>query len=118
MLNCAHSGFDAGPLAEQLSVYTPVPIPYKAPIDWAKYGTAVGVGLIILSGIRVFLPVLRSRWTWAAGTVLTSLVMTSGFMFVRIRGMPYRTDVTMLHGYQTQVGAEIWTVAWTCESQG
>ena len=72
------SGFDAGPLAEQLSAYTPVPIPYKAPIDWAKYGTAAGFTLIALSGIRVMLPILRSRWAWAAGLVLTSLVNSRG----------------------------------------
>ncbi|TBU65726.1 oligosaccharyl transferase subunit OST3/OST6 family [Dichomitus squalens] len=107
------NGFDAGPLAEQLSVYTPVPIPYKAPIDWAKYGTAVGVGLIILSGIRVFLPILRSRWAWAAGTVITSLVMTSGFMFVRIRGMPQSgaNGQWIAPGYQNQFGQEVQVVS-------
>lgn len=110
------SGFDAGPLAEQLSAYTPVAIPYKAPIDYAKYGTAAGVALIVLSGIRFFLPVLRSRWAWAAGTVLTSLVMTSGFMFVRIRGMPAsgQNGQWIAPGYQNQYGQEVQVVSFTC----
>ncbi|PIL24082.1 transporter [Ganoderma sinense ZZ0214-1] len=107
------NGFDAGPLAEQLSAYTPVAIPYKAPIDFAKYGTAAGVALIILSGIRFFLPILRSRWAWAAGTVLTSLVMTAGFMFVRIRGMPASgaNGQWIAPGYQNQYGQEVQVVS-------
>ncbi|CDO71218.1 hypothetical protein BN946_scf184863.g13 [Trametes cinnabarina] len=107
------NGFDAGPLAEQLSQFTPVPIPYKAPFDWARIGTAAGVLLIIASGIRVFLPVLRSRWLWAAGVVLTSLVMTSGFMFVRIRGMPHTggNGQWIAPGYQNQFGQETQVVS-------
>ncbi|KAI0362215.1 oligosaccharyl transferase subunit OST3/OST6 family [Trametes cingulata] len=102
------NGFDAGPLAEQLSQFTPVPIPYKAPIDWARIGTAAGVLLVLASGVRAFLPVLRSRWVWAAGTVITSLVMTSGFMFVRIRGMPQTggNGQWIAPGYQNQFGQE------------
>ena len=45
------------------------------------------------------------------------LIMISGFMFVRIRGMPFRTrDHTMLPGYQNMVGAEIYTIASKCKS--
>ncbi|KAI0748221.1 oligosaccharyl transferase subunit OST3/OST6 family [Daedaleopsis nitida] len=107
------NGFDAGPLAEQLSQYTPVRIPYKDPIDWAKYGTMAGTGLIVLSGIRFFLPILRSRWAWAIGIVLTSLTMTSGFMFVRIRGMPQSGagGQWIAQGYQNQFGQEVTVVS-------
>ena len=110
------SGFDAGPLAEQLSQFTPVPIPYKTPINWPRIGTTIGVLLIIASGIRAFLPVLRSRWVWAAGIVLTSLVMTSGFMFVRIRGMPQSgaNGQWIAPGYQNQFGQEVQVVAFIC----
>ena len=110
------SGFDAGPLAEQLSAYTPVPIPYKAPIDWAKHATTAGFVLIALSSIRVLLPVIRSRWAWAAGIVLTSLVMTSGFMFVRIRGMPQagQNGQWIAQGYQNQFGQEVQVVSFIC----
>ncbi|KAI0670289.1 oligosaccharyl transferase subunit OST3/OST6 family [Trametes maxima] len=107
------NGFDAGPLAEQLSQFTPVPIPYKAPIDYARFGTAAGVLLVLASGVRMFLPVLRSRWAWAIGTVLTSLVMTSGFMFVRIRGMPQSgaNGQWIAPGYQNQFGQETQVVS-------
>ncbi|KAH9901027.1 oligosaccharyl transferase subunit OST3/OST6 family [Cubamyces lactineus] len=107
------NGFDAGPLAEQLSQFTPVPIPYKTPIDWPRIGTTAGVLLIIASGIRAFLPVLRSRWVWAAGIVLTSLVMTSGFMFVRIRGMPPSgaNGQWIAAGFQNQFGQEVHVVS-------
>ncbi|KAH9946035.1 oligosaccharyl transferase subunit OST3/OST6 family [Epithele typhae] len=107
------NGFDAGPLAEQLSAWTPVPIPYKAPIDWAKYGTTAGFVLIALSSIRIMLPVIRSRWAWAVGIVLTSLVMTSGFMFVRIRGMPPsgQGGQWIAQGYQNQFGQEVQVVS-------
>ncbi|KAI0720999.1 oligosaccharyl transferase subunit OST3/OST6 family [Cerioporus squamosus] len=107
------NGFDAAPLAEQLSQYTPVRIPYRAPIDWAKYGSAAGVTLILLSGVRLFLPILRSRWAWAIGIVLTSLVMTSGFMFVRIRGMPQSgaNGQWIAPGYQNQFGQEVQVVS-------
>ncbi|OJT15729.1 Dolichyl-diphosphooligosaccharide--protein glycosyltransferase subunit 3 [Trametes pubescens] len=107
------NGFDAGPLAEQLSQFTPVPIPYKAPVDYARIGTGAGVLLIILSGVRAFLPILRSRWLWAAGTVLTSLVMTSGFMFVRIRGMPHSggNGQWIAPNYQNQFGQEVQVVS-------
>ena len=94
-----------------------MPIPYKAPIDWAKYGTAAGFTLIALSGIRVMLPIIRSRWAWATGIVLTSLVMTSGFMFVRIRGMPQsgQNGQWIASGYQNQFGQEVQVVSFICE---
>ena len=112
-----YSGFDAGPLAEQLSQSTPVRIPYKAPIDWSKYGTAIGFGMILLSGVRLFLPILRSRWAWAVGIVLTSLIMTSGFMFVRIRGMPQigANGQWIAPGFQSQFGQEVQVVSFICE---
>jgi oligosaccharyltransferase complex subunit gamma len=107
------AGFDPQPLAEQLSAFTPVPIPFRAPIDWAKWGTVV---FFILSGalsIRFLAPVLRNRWTWAAITVLTSLVMTSGYMFTRIRGMPTTAadGQWIAQGFQTQYGQETTVVA-------
>ncbi|KAI0006046.1 oligosaccharyl transferase subunit OST3/OST6 family [Russula compacta] len=107
------SGFDPQPLAEQLSAYTPVPIPFRPPINWAMWGTVV---FFLLSGalsIRFLAPVLRSRWTWAIITVLTSLVMTSGYMFTRIRGMPTTaSDGSWISaGFQTQYGQETTVVA-------
>ncbi|TFK54867.1 oligosaccharyl transferase subunit OST3/OST6 family [Heliocybe sulcata] len=106
-------GFDAEPLASELSRHTPVPIPYKAPVDWAKWGT---FAVILVSGIitlRFISPVLQSRWTWAIGTILTSLVMQSGYMFTRIRGMPYTAGngQWIAPGFQNQYGQETQVVA-------
>ncbi|KZT67725.1 hypothetical protein DAEQUDRAFT_745980 [Daedalea quercina L-15889] len=106
-------GFDAGPLAEQLSHYTPIPIPYKAPIDYSRVASGLFVLLSFVAALRFISPILKSRWTWAVITVLTSLVMTSGFMFVRIRGMPFNgpNGAWVAGGYQTQYGQEIQVVS-------
>jgi len=62
-------------------------------------------------------PILNSRWTWAAITVITSLVMTSGFMFTRIRGTPYSGPggQWIMAGYQNQFGQEVHVVAAICK---
>jgi len=107
------NGFEAGPLAEHLSQYTPIVIPYRAPIDWARWITiAVGILGFTLT-LRFIAPILRSRWTWAAGTVLVSLVMTSGYMFTRIRGSPYSggDGQWIAAGYQNQFGQEVQVIA-------
>ncbi|KDR81638.1 hypothetical protein GALMADRAFT_239708 [Galerina marginata CBS 339.88] len=106
-------GFEPGPLAEYLSKYTPVRIPYKDPIDWARWiTTAIGVlGSAFL--LRFISPLVQSKWTWAAVTVTTSLVMTSGYMFTRIRGVPYSggDGNWIASGYQNQFGQEVQVVA-------
>jgi oligosaccharyltransferase complex subunit gamma len=106
-------GFEAGPLAEFLSKFTPVAIPYSDPIDWARYVTiAIGV-LGSLLFLRFISPLIQNRWTWAAGTVITSLVMTSGYMFTRIRNVPFNggDGNWIAAGYQNQFGQEVQVVA-------
>lgn len=100
-----------------MSAHTPVPIPYKAPIDWGRWGTVAFVAITFLACIRHVLPVLQSRWMWAALTVGVSLVMTSGFMFVRIRGMPFTggDGNWIASGYSNQYGQETQVVAMICE---
>jgi len=101
------AGFDAEPLAEQLSRHTVVPIPYSAPIDWSRWVTVVGLLIPFLASLRYALPVLTNRWTWAVLTVGTSLIMTSGFMFVKIRGQPFTGgNGWIASGYQNQYGQE------------
>ncbi|KAF4615316.1 hypothetical protein D9613_003071 [Agrocybe pediades] len=106
-------GFEAGPLAEYLSKYTPVPIPYRDPIDWAHWLTiAVGVlGAAIF--LRFISPIVQNRWSWAVGTVLVTLVMTSGFMFTRIRNVPFNggDGSWIAAGYQNQYGQEVQVVS-------
>lgn len=111
------SGFEAGPLAEQLSIHTPIPIPYKAPIDWSKLGTIISLIPIVTLIFRFIRPVIHNRWVWAAGTVLVSLIMTSGFMFTRIRGVPFTShDGNWLAaGYQNQFGQEVQVVSMICK---
>ncbi|KAJ7198388.1 dolichyl-diphosphooligosaccharide-protein glycotransferase [Mycena pura] len=82
--------FEADRLAEHLSRFTPIPIPYVAPFPWARWvGGAAGL-LVLALLARVLAPVLQNRWTWATGAILSSLVMTSGYMFTRIRASPWR----------------------------
>ncbi|TCD71887.1 oligosaccharyl transferase subunit ost3/OST6 [Steccherinum ochraceum] len=106
-------GFEAGPLAEQLSHHTPVPIPYKAPFNWSRWGGIAASGVILIAALRFVGPILQWKWTWALGTVLTSLVMTSGYMFTRIRGAPWTggNGQWIAPGYQNQFGQETQVVA-------
>jgi len=106
-------GFEAGPLAEQLSHHTPIPIPYTAPFDWSRWGGIGAIVLFTVATLRFVSPVLKSKWTWAIGTVLTSLVMTSGYMFTRIRGVPWSggNGQWIAPGYQNQFGQETQVVA-------
>jgi len=107
------SGFDAQPLAEQLSAYTPIPIPFRPSINWSKWGVGAFFTLSGVLALRFLAPVLRNRWTWATITVLTSLIMTSGYMFTRIRGMPMTAhDGSWISpGFQSQFGQETTVIA-------
>ncbi|THU91135.1 oligosaccharyl transferase subunit OST3/OST6 family [Dendrothele bispora CBS 962.96] len=107
------NGFEAEPLANHLSSHTPIPIPYRAPIDWARWATFISGILSLVLTLRFISPILQSRWTWAAITVLTSLTMTGGFMFTRIRGTPYTgpDGSWIAGGYQNQYGQEVQVVA-------
>jgi len=108
-------GYDAEGLVAQLNRYTPIPIPYNAPIDWARWGTFAALGLATLLTIRIIWPLLSNRWTWAVFSILTSLIMTGGFMFTKIRGMPYtgHNGETVAAGFSNQYGQEVHVVAGT-----
>ncbi|KAI6005925.1 hypothetical protein EDD15DRAFT_2154727 [Pisolithus albus] len=107
------NGFEARPLAEQLSSHTPVPIPYKDPINWARVTSLISLIPIVTLIFRFIRPVLQNRWVWAANTILFSTIMTSGYMFTRIRGSPYvGPDGSWLAaGFQTQYGQEVHVVS-------
>ena len=117
MARAPSSGYDPEPLAEQLSQHTPVPIPYKKPTDWAKIAFMAITALISLATLRFISPILQSRFTWAIITIVTTLVMVSGFMFVRIRGMPQsgQNGQWIAPGYQNQFGQEVQVVSFVCE---
>jgi len=106
-------GFEAEPLADHLSNHTPIRIPYSAPFDWGRWITA-GAGLLTIAvTLRFIAPILQSKWTWAVGTILTALVMTSGHMFTRIRGTPYvgHDGSWIAGGYQNQFGQEVQVIS-------
>lgn len=103
--------FEASTLASELSKHTIVPIPYKAPFNWALASNIAAVIIIGSLVVRVAYMYLGgfifSRWTWALAVVLTMLTFTSGHMFVKIRGMPTTMRGQWIAGgYQNQYGAE------------
>ncbi|KAF9052647.1 oligosaccharyl transferase subunit OST3/OST6 family [Panaeolus papilionaceus] len=108
-------GFEPAPLAEFLSKYTPVTIPYSAPIDFSRWITMAAGGLGAIVFLRFLFPIVNNRWSWAAGVVITSLVMTSGYMFTRIRNVPFTgpNGNWVAAGYQNQFGQEVQVVAFT-----
>ncbi|KAF8201821.1 oligosaccharyl transferase subunit OST3/OST6 family [Pholiota molesta] len=106
-------GFDAAPLASFLSKHTPIDIPYKEPVDWVRWIT-ISIGVMSAALLLRFIsPIVQNRWSWAVVTVITSLVMTSGYMFTRIRGVPYNggDGNWIAAGYQNQFGQEVQVVA-------
>ncbi|KZV64920.1 dolichyl-diphosphooligosaccharide-protein glycotransferase [Peniophora sp. CONT] len=113
ILNDFSAGFDAEPLARQLSQHTPKPIPYRAPIAWGFWITlAFGLMAAALT-IRFVAPILVSRWTWGIITVVTMLTMTSGYMFTKIRGVPQvgPNGAAIAGGYQNQYGQEVYLLS-------
>lgn len=107
------NGFDAGPLAEQLSHHTPIPIPYRAPINWGKIGSTVFTAVSVLLTARFCKPVLAGRLVWVIMTVVPSLAFMGGLMFVQIRGSPWQMQngQWMAQGYSNQFGKEVQMIA-------
>ena len=117
-LTVESSGFDAAPLAQVVSRFTPIPIPYKEPIDWTRLAI-IGIGALGFILVLHFVsPLIRNKWSWAAITVLAMLVMTSGFMYSRIRSVPYTgpNGQWIAAGYQNQFGQEVHVIAFVCET--
>ncbi|KAF9518188.1 hypothetical protein BS47DRAFT_1338444 [Hydnum rufescens UP504] len=112
--------FDASSLAEALSHSTPIPIPYKAPLNYGLISTVLGTLIFLAIVARFFWmffsSYILSRWTWALFTIAASLVFTSGFMFTRIRNVPFAQNTHegpqwIAAGYSNQFGAETWVVS-------
>ena len=109
-------GFDAAPLAAQLSHHTPIPIPYQAPINWGKIGSTVLFAASSLLLARFCKPVLTGRLIWIIATVVPSLAFMGGLMFVQIRGSPWEmaNGQWMAQGYSNQFGKEVQMIAIIC----
>lgn len=81
-----------------------------------KYGTFGATLIFAFSALRFITPILKSRWLWAIITIGTMLTMTGGYMFVRIRGMPWTggDGHWIAAGYQNQFGQETQVVGMIC----
>ena len=111
------SGFDPAPLAEQLSHHTPIPIPYRAPINWGKIGVTIFTAASFLLFVRFFKPLLAGRFVWVIMTVVPSLAFMGGLMFVQIRGSPWQMQngQWMAQGHSNQLGKEVQMISIICE---
>lgn len=103
--------FDPLTFSRELSKHTIVPVPYTAPPNyalWINVASIVVIGALATRFAYSYLgDFIFSRWTWALGVVLTMLTFTSGYMFVKIRGMPQTArGQWMAGGYQNQYGME------------
>jgi oligosaccharyltransferase complex subunit gamma len=99
--------------------------PVKRPINWMRWITS----LTILSGGLTasyaawpyVLPVIQNRTVWAAITLISILLFTSGHMFNHIRNVPYvagdgRGGISYFaNGFQNQYGLETQIVATMCK---
>ena len=119
LIPCPFSGFDVETLIEQVSKTTPVPIPHSPPPNYGAIFTVVLGALTLLLSVRYFAPIFTSRWVWAALVIGASIIFTSGFMFVRIRGSPWVAHHNgqpqwMAGGYQSQYGMEVQVIGAIC----
>ncbi|KAJ7618702.1 hypothetical protein FB45DRAFT_1097389 [Roridomyces roridus] len=101
---------DASVAHDQLR--TPIPIPYSAPLDYTLMTTAFLLTIASLLALPFLLSALRNRWTWAVATAFLSIVMTSGFMFTRVRNSPPfgRDRQWVAIGPQSQYGGEVYII--------
>ncbi|KAJ7168799.1 hypothetical protein C8R46DRAFT_239676 [Mycena filopes] len=98
-------GFGAERLAQQLSDLTPIPVPYALPFNWGRWA-AIAAGVLVLASAVRFIPRI---WLCAVPAVFTSLIMTSGFMFTRIREAPWMGEDGdwIARAPQDQFGGEV-----------
>jgi oligosaccharyltransferase complex subunit gamma len=72
--------------------------------------------LAFLASLWIMAPIYQNRWFWALLTVITSQIMTSGFMYTQIRGVPYNAGGKWIAGgFQNQFGGEVPVVASVCK---
>jgi oligosaccharyltransferase complex subunit gamma len=99
--------------------------PIKRPINWMRW---ISTLTILSGGLTVsfvawpyVLPVIQSRTVWAAITLISILLFTSGHMFNHIRNVPYvagdgKGGISYFaSGFQNQYGLETQIVAAMCK---
>ncbi|KAK4249760.1 hypothetical protein C7999DRAFT_12461 [Corynascus novoguineensis] len=95
--------------------------PIKRPINWMRW---ISTFVILSGGLTAsyvawpyVLPIIQSRTVWAAVTLISILLFTSGHMFNQIRNVPYvagdgRGGIAYFApGFQNQYGLETQIVA-------
>ncbi|KAK3305321.1 uncharacterized protein B0T15DRAFT_193453 [Chaetomium strumarium] len=95
--------------------------PIKRPINWMRW---ISTFVVLSGGLTAsyvawpyVLPVIQSRTVWAAVTLISILLFTSGHMFNHIRNVPYvagdgRGGISYFaNGFQNQYGLETQIVA-------
>ncbi|KAL0073178.1 hypothetical protein F4703DRAFT_1442419 [Phycomyces blakesleeanus] len=117
----AKSGFLAETFASFLSRQINAPVPVNRPIDFFKLGIKVLIGLGVVAALKLLYPyfgfIIQHKNTWAAFSIITILVMTSGHMWNRIRNPPYVMPGQngqinyVASGFQQQLGMESQIVA-------
>jgi len=114
------NSFEPSALAARLSQSTPVKVPYRPPPNYGLIITStvsiLGLGIMAKFFWPFFSFFLLSRWTWALACILSSLIFTSGYMFTRIRGMPFAQPTRqgpqwIAGGYSNQFGAETYVIS-------
>jgi len=117
------SSFEPSALAARLSQSTPVEVPFRPPPNYGLIITStasiLGLGIMAKFFWPFFSFIVLSRWTWALACILSSLIFTSGYMFTRIRGMPFAQSTRqgtqwIAGGYSNQFGAETYVISTLC----
>ncbi|ORZ18679.1 hypothetical protein BCR42DRAFT_411396 [Absidia repens] len=117
----SRNGFAAEPLAEFIKHQSGISFNVTRPFDYGQFIAKVILGLGVLATIKLvyrhFAFILFHKNTWAAITIVTVIVMTSGHMFNRIRNTPYAMPGPngqlsyVANGFSSQFGIETQLVA-------
>lgn len=100
--------------------------PVKRPVNWFAWITSItillGSATVLFVAWPYVLPVIQNRNIWAAISLISILLFTSGHMFNHIRKVPYvagdgRGGISYFaSGFQNQFGMETQLVAAMCRS--
>ncbi|TQS36424.1 hypothetical protein Golomagni_03127 [Golovinomyces magnicellulatus] len=102
--------------------------PIRRPIKWKNVILILFSAVVLICFVSVslpyILPVLQNRNTWAAISLISILLFTSGHMFNHIRKVPYITGNEkgginyFAGGFSSQLGLETQIIAAICEFNG
>ncbi|CEG71674.1 hypothetical protein RMATCC62417_07371 [Rhizopus microsporus] len=115
------NGFAAETFADFLSQQTGFKVKVKRPFNYVKFGgqlfLAIGAAAILKLIYRNFGFIVYHKTTWTVVSILTVLIMTSGYMWNRIRAPAYVIPTQsgqinyIAQGFSSQLGIESQIVA-------